>query len=85
MENLTWRMMALALRKKREEEEEGKLVDASTDTVKIKDEVSTPSTLTPPSETVSGEERGRTIAKNKGKVRVVGFDGTNQDGTEDDE
>lgn len=78
-------MMALALRKKREEEEGGKLVDASTDTVKIKDEVSTPSTLTPPSETISGEERGRTIAKNKGKVRVVGFDGTNQDGTEDDE
>ena len=82
MENLTWRMMALELRKKRVEDDEGKQLDATTDIVKIKDEVSTPSTLT---EIISGEERGRSIAKGKGKVRVVGFDGTNQDGTEDDE
>ena len=32
-----------------------------------------------------GEERGRRIDKGKAKVSVVGFDGANQDGTEDDE
>jgi len=32
-----------------------------------------------------GEERGRRIDKGKTKVSVVGFDGTNQDSTEDDE
>ncbi|KAL4074056.1 hypothetical protein J3A83DRAFT_4090639 [Scleroderma citrinum] len=82
MENLTWRMMAMALRKKRDEEEEGKQANGI---VNIKDEVSTPSTLTAVTETVSCEERGRPVAKSKGKVRVVGFDGTNQDGTEDDD
>ncbi len=32
-----------------------------------------------------GEERGRRIDKGKTKVSVVGFDGANQDSTEDDE
>jgi len=33
----------------------------------------------------AGEERGRRIDKGKAKVSVVGFDGANQDCTEDDE
>lgn len=31
------------------------------------------------------DERGRRIDKGKAKVRVVGFDGTNQDGVEEQE
>lgn len=73
MENITWRMMALALKKKKEEEE------AAIGNSEIKSEaVSTP--IPDPD-----EERGRRIDKGKAKVQVVGFDGTNQDGTEDDE
>ncbi|KAG1751509.1 uncharacterized protein EDB91DRAFT_1234857 [Suillus paluster] len=76
MENITWRMMALALKKKKEEEE---AANAKTD---VKSETtSTPIPDPPPSE----EERGRRIDKGKGKVQVVGFDGTNQDGAEDDD
>ncbi|KAG6334213.1 hypothetical protein ID866_4871, partial [Astraeus odoratus] len=88
MENLTWRMMALALRKKKDEDEETKQADRVVEKkVKIKDEVTTPSTLTAEvsASQATAEERGRPIAKGKGKVRVVGFDGTNQDGTEDDD
>ncbi|KAG1869818.1 hypothetical protein C8R48DRAFT_791069 [Suillus tomentosus] len=73
MENITWRMMALALKKKKEEEE------AAIVNSEIKSEaVSTP--IPDPD-----EGRGRRIDKGKAKVQVVGFDGTNQDGTEDDD
>ncbi|KAI6033019.1 hypothetical protein F5J12DRAFT_712114 [Pisolithus orientalis] len=90
MENITWRMMALALKKKKDEEEEANQNDVVAERkVRIKDEVTTPPTPTsmaePSSSNIGGEERGRSIAKGKGKVRVVGFDGTNQDGTEDDD
>ncbi|KAF9244889.1 hypothetical protein BU15DRAFT_85738 [Melanogaster broomeanus] len=91
MENLTWRMMALALKKKREEEEEdlkqtGAIVEKK---VQIKNEATSPSAVPAQVELSNsrhvGEERGRTIAKGKTKVQVVGFDGINQDGTEDDD
>lgn len=87
MENITWRMMALELRKKKDEEEEGNQVVVPEKKVRIKDEDTTPSASTSMTEPSSsgGEERGRSIAKGKGKVRVVGFDGTNQDGTEDED
>lgn len=87
MENITWRMMALELRKKKDEEEEGNQVDVPEKRVRIKDEDTTPSASTSMAEPSpsGGEERGRSIAKGKGKVRVVGFDGTNQDGTEDED
>ncbi|KAH7888837.1 hypothetical protein F5I97DRAFT_1804288 [Phlebopus sp. FC_14] len=85
MENLTWRMMSLALKKKKEEEEEARQVEAA-ERVRVKDEAATPSVPLLASTTQGdAEERGRTIAKGKGKVQVVGFDGTNQDGTEDDD
>ncbi|KAK0461133.1 uncharacterized protein EV420DRAFT_1619608 [Desarmillaria tabescens] len=89
MENLTWRMMALALKKKKEEEDREKQSPIS-----VKTEVTSPSELGQhaSSETPSGEtpqtkepdERGRRIDKGKAKVRVVGFDGANQDGEEQD-
>lgn len=73
MENITWRMMALALKKKKEEEE---AANANSD---IKSEV-VPTPIPDPD-----EERGRRIDKGKAKVQVIGFDGTNQDGAEDDD
>lgn len=81
MENITWRMMALALKKKKEDEEriargepplnDGQEPDCSNvDASKVKEEV---------------EERGRPIDKGKARVQVVGFDGANQDGIDDNE
>lgn len=84
MENLTWRMMALALKKKRDEENELEQAakesgEVASDTVPLSDEGKKEASI--------GEERGRRIDKGKAKVSVVGFDGVdeNQDGTEDDE
>ncbi|TFY55550.1 hypothetical protein EVJ58_g8173 [Rhodofomes roseus] len=81
MENITWRMMALALKKKKEDEEriargeaprnEGINVDGSNvDTGRLQEEA---------------EERGRSIDKGKARVKVVGFDGANQDDTDDND
>ncbi|KAG0704534.1 hypothetical protein DFH29DRAFT_981455 [Suillus ampliporus] len=78
MENITWRMMALALKKKKEEE------DAANATSKTDVKSEAAATPIPPPDR-DDEERGRRIDKGKGKVQVVGFDGTNQDGAEDDD
>lgn len=86
MENLTWRMMALALRKKKEDEEKSRLEEKS-----VKQEVSADNSADilssgrPPGgeSGASTEERGRT--KGKARVKVVGFDGMNQDGVEETE
>ena len=94
MENLTWRMMALALRKKKEDEEREKdrEQDKEKDRVKredkpIKEENAADSIGEPPgaasASTGEDSERGRT--KGKARVKVVGFDGTSQDGVEDAE
>ena len=79
MENITWRMMALALKKKKEQEE----YPVPDICVKTENTLSSPclSQLDHP----PIEERGRPFAKGKAKVHVIGFDGTNQDSTEDDE
>lgn len=85
MENITWRMMALALKKKKEQEE----TPAAPGSVRVKTENTSSSPflnqLDPSNTHPATEERGRPFAKGKGKVQVIGFDGTNQDGTEDDE
>ncbi|KIK44787.1 hypothetical protein CY34DRAFT_599629 [Suillus luteus UH-Slu-Lm8-n1] len=73
IENITWRMMALALKKKKEEE------DAANANSDIKSEAAATPIPDP------DEGRGRRIDKGKAKVQVVGFDGTNQDGVEDDD
>lgn len=80
-------MMALALKKKKDDEtnqgeqaevqvkrEPGEVVD---DAVSLTTEENKGVEF--------GEERGRRIDKGKTKVSVVGFDGANQDSTEDDE
>jgi GATA-binding protein len=91
MENLTWRMMALAL-KKRKEDEEARLVGLGNEKqeaaiTEVKSELSQRQTLTETEMVPStdSDERGRRIDKGKSKVRVVGFDGTNQDGSEEQE
>jgi GATA-binding protein, other eukaryote len=86
MENLTWRMMALALRKKKDEET--KQNEPVGEGVQVKKEPGEglPSPTTGDNKEVDvAEERGRRIDKGKARVSVVGFDGANQDCTEDDE
>ncbi|KAI9437758.1 hypothetical protein H4582DRAFT_1815298 [Lactarius indigo] len=93
MENLTWRMMALALKKKKDDETKlgGQGSELEQADVQVKGEVASgtvPLSNEGKKETGMGEERGRRIDKGKAKVSVVGFDGVdgeNQDGTEDDD
>ena len=93
MENLTWRMMALALKKKKDDEAKqgGQGSELEQTTVQVKGEVADdaiPLSNEGEKEASIGEERGRRIDKGKAKVSVVGFDGVdgeNQDGAEDDE
>ncbi|KAI0769773.1 hypothetical protein BD413DRAFT_604874 [Trametes elegans] len=90
MENLTWRMMALALKKKKEDEEKERERERERGKEPGKERES---------EAPSGEdqkssegatgaeetERGRTIDKGKARVQVVGFDGENQDGKDEND
>ncbi|KAJ7725836.1 hypothetical protein DFH07DRAFT_758530 [Mycena maculata] len=76
MENITWRMMTLKLRKERETE------SATTDTPSPPTDSSV---KTEPPADVRPDARGRRIDKGKAKVQVVGFDGTNQDDVDDDD
>lgn len=92
MENITWRMMALALKKKKEEEElavaqaKDRPNEAANKASSNEAEGSqTESSLSRKAEADGGDERGRRIDKRKGSVRVVGFDGTNQDGVDEPE
>ncbi|KAK7057204.1 hypothetical protein R3P38DRAFT_2679904 [Favolaschia claudopus] len=90
MENITWRMMTMRLRKDKEKDRDS----ATTSTVDSATDTPSPSTDTS-IKTEPGldgqqlprfpDERGRRIDKGKGKVQVVGFDGLNQDGVDDDE
>ncbi|KAL5507198.1 hypothetical protein ACEPAH_6654 [Sanghuangporus vaninii] len=100
MENLTWRMMTLALKKSREEEakaaakekvdNQGGGVPAATSIQKqtegsTKVEEIEGSMLTAPEVKPEPETRGRRPDKQAARVRVVGFEGKNQDGEENDE
>lgn len=85
MENITWRMMALALKKKKEDEDRAKGGDLQSEG-QVDGQPSDPTQLS--SDDILKEEqteRGRTFDKGKGKVKVVGFDGTNQDGTDEND
>ncbi|KAG9316334.1 hypothetical protein JVU11DRAFT_2365 [Chiua virens] len=86
MENITWRMMALALKKKKEPDE---YVTVPQSAVSVKSEYTLSSPIINDRDHLNSlpvdEERGRSVAKGKAKVQVIGFDGTNQDGTEDDD
>ncbi|GJJ06530.1 hypothetical protein Clacol_000722 [Clathrus columnatus] len=88
MENLTWRMMALALRKKREEEarreSEGKL-DIKSEPLAEKGDLtadqnsSTENTKGVTDAKDEASSRGRRIDKGKAKTRVEGFDDGKQE------
>ncbi|KAH8119342.1 hypothetical protein DFH11DRAFT_1502059 [Phellopilus nigrolimitatus] len=95
MENLTWRMMTLALKKSKEEEarasapnQEGrtgaaqdeKKPDASTKATGAKVSILAPSQIK-----TEPEARGRRPDKTATPVRVVGFEGKSQDGEEDED
>ena len=75
MENLTWRMMALALKKKKEEDH---LTSLNSTSLANKSPPS-PSEIPPP------DQRGRRIDKGKARVRVVGFDAIHHDPPEQQE
>lgn len=90
MENLTWRMMALALKKKKEEEEKSKIEEQQSPILEQPAERSTGDAVLSPKASVEEKEedqneRGRSVGKGKARVQVVGFDGANQDGIEDTE
>lgn len=85
MENLTWRMMALALKKKKEEEERKSVFNGGEDKpAEDRKANHMAGTKQTPDLTADGE-RGRRIDKGKAKVSVVGFDGQNPDDVDDSE
>jgi GATA-binding protein len=83
MENLTWRMMALALKKKKEDEDVKapiEVVEYRSSLVRPKEEPNSAVELPRhPSQGFRQEDRNER-GRGRDKVRVVGFDGTNQDG-----
>ncbi|KAI0630208.1 hypothetical protein C8Q77DRAFT_1136925 [Trametes polyzona] len=89
MENLTWRMMALALKKKKEDEERERERGSAKETAKERESEAPRGSDAQASEgasaTAEETERGRTIDKGKARVQVVGFDGANQDGKDEDD
>jgi len=87
VENITWRMMALALKKKKEEEAAAKSPRSDAKDSPTDDDATTPNEkpIKTEPDANDSDERGRRIDKGKAKVRVVGFDGTNQDGNEEPE
>ncbi|GLB37098.1 putative pleckstrin homology domain containing protein [Lyophyllum shimeji] len=90
MENLTWRMMALALKKKKDDDAEAAAKAKANGRASAEATVPEAKAEPPPQrQNVSevevdaareADERGRRIDKGKARVRVVGFDGTSQDG-----
>ncbi|KAL6310459.1 hypothetical protein BKA93DRAFT_820881 [Sparassis latifolia] len=86
MENLTWRMMALALKKKKEDEDK---VRGANQKPSLEEGRSSGAAQPSANGSASGQEdtgeRGRSIDKGKARVQVVGFDGTNQDGTDEND
>ena len=91
MENLSWRMMALALKKKKEDEDvkaPAKALEHQSPLVRPKEEPNFATELPQYRSQASNEEDHNERGRGRDKVRVVGFDGTNQDGQdnpEDDE
>ncbi|KAF7315734.1 Sec7-like domain belongs to guanine nucleotide exchange factors [Mycena indigotica] len=78
MENITWRMMTMKLKRDKER-------DNSTTTDSVVDTPSPSTEASVKTEPIVADERGRRIDKGKAKVQVIGFDGHNQDGVDDDD
>lgn len=75
MENLTWRMMALALKKKKEDDR----------SISLNNNTSLTNKSPPSSPQIQPDQRGRRIDKGKARVRVVGFDAIQHDPPEQQE
>ncbi|TDL24175.1 hypothetical protein BD410DRAFT_820374 [Rickenella mellea] len=95
MENLTWRMMTLALKKSREDEAKaaelkGKELErqgseaSAAQTTRNEAESSARSAALP-TQASPDQTRGRRPDKAAARVRVVGFEGKNQDGEEEED
>ncbi|KAI5123999.1 hypothetical protein M0805_006409 [Coniferiporia weirii] len=92
MENLTWRMMTLALKKNKEEEARAQASQSAIESVEKLPEApaavsgakATASSSLPPIK-IEPELRGRRPDKSAARVRVVGFEGKNQDGEEEED
>ncbi|KAJ7901815.1 hypothetical protein B0H14DRAFT_3851911 [Mycena olivaceomarginata] len=67
MENITWRMMTMRLRKDKDKDTSYRRTEPGLEQQRLPD------------------ERGRRIDKGKAKVQVVGFDGLDPDGVDDDD
>ncbi|PFH45519.1 hypothetical protein AMATHDRAFT_184519 [Amanita thiersii Skay4041] len=84
MENLTWRMMALVLKKKKEDEEVRVMDKTKVSTDEMNNQPFQNSIISEKMENkVDAKQRGRRIDKGKAKIRVMGFDGRCQDVTEE--
>lgn len=80
MENITWRMMALALKKRKEDEIKNGGDETKPDAnVKPEDHKQSQPVKEGQMEQIINNTRGRRIDKGKTKVSVVGFDGQNSD------
>ncbi|KAJ7262189.1 hypothetical protein B0H12DRAFT_1104690 [Mycena haematopus] len=86
MENITWRMMTMRLRKDKDKDRESapSTLDSTTDTPSPSTDASVKTEPGLDQQRVP-DERGRRIDKGKAKVQVLGFDGLNQDGVDDDD
>ncbi|KAI0355629.1 hypothetical protein OH77DRAFT_1511483 [Trametes cingulata] len=87
MENLTWRMMALALKKKKEDEEKEKVrgKEAAAREREAEAPRGSDQKASEGAPATEETERGRPIDKGKARVQVVGFDGANQDGKDEND
>jgi GATA-binding protein len=83
MENLTWKMMALALKKKREEEGAPSVSHDDPPQLAAALAADVPAPTAGETSAAFGS-RGRTMGKGKAKVTVVGFDDGKQDPVEEE-
>lgn len=87
MENLTWRMMTLALKKREDAKAQEQAASSanSSQTQKGEPTVKQEGEASSLADTRTGDpQRGRRQDKNAARVRVVGFEGKNQDGEEEE-
>ena len=89
VENITWRMMALALKKRKEDEEfKATKGPAKEEEAPLHDQAlgrlrEAPQVEHKPDNVDEADERGRRTDKGKARVRVEGFNGKNQESFEE--
>jgi GATA-binding protein, other eukaryote len=91
IDNLTWKMKALALKRKKDDEtkmmayitENGGAPEGERPPAAPSEDPAPAQVQVKQEPESADSSRGRTMSKGKGKVSIVGFDGKNQDGDED--